>query len=289
MLRATIGRRSLTNRDSADYSIQNGNGKLQDSSSIITFSCVTDIRQQHGSQIHLTEAIKVEHDSKYQAGEPVEPNHVLDGIIISPDTYRENRIPPGQSRTRKWPVLQWGPIPEIAAEEWTFEVTGLVERPLSFTWSQYRALPRVRVFSDFHCVTKWSRLGNVWEGVAVSELVARAGIKPEAKYVIAMGNDDGWTTNMPLADFLQSDVLLADTHDGEPINFEHGGPVRLVVPRLYAWKSAKWCRSLTFLDHDKPGLWEQQGYHNHGDPWLEERFGSDQLPPGWNEEEALAI
>ena len=138
-------------------------------------------------------------------------------------------------------------------------------------------------------MTRWSRLGNLWEGVAVQELVKLVGVKSEAKFVIASGNDDGWTTNMPLADFLQEDVLLADTHDGMPINFEHGGPVRLVVPRLYAWKSAKWCRALTFLDHDAPGLWEQQGYHNHGDPWLEERFGSETLPPGWNEEENLMI
>ncbi len=289
MLHATIGRISPTHRDSTEYSFRKGNGKLQDSLRIIPFSVVTDIRQQPCSQIHFAEAIKLDHDPKYQAGEPVEPSDVLAEVIISPDTYRENRIPPGQSRTRKWPVLQWGPIPEISVEQWTFDVNGLVERPLTFTWNQYRALPRVKVFSDFHCVTRWSRLGNMWEGVAVSELVARAGIKPEAKFVIAMGNDDGWTTNMPLADFLQSDVLLADMHDGDPINIEHGGPVRLVVPQLYAWKSAKWCRSLTFLDHDQPGLWEQQGYHNHGDPWLEERFGSDQLPPGWNEDEAVAI
>lgn len=231
----------------------------------------------------------LEQDPKYQTGEPAQPHGVPEGVIISPDTYRENRIPPGQSRTRKWPVLQWGAIPEIRPEHWTFEVTGLVEKPLSFNWDEYRALPRVKVFSDFHCVTRWSRLGNVWEGVSVWELVKRAGVKPEVKFVIALGNDDGWTTNMPLADFLQSDVLLADTHDGMPINFEHGGPVRLVVPQLYAWKSAKWCRALTFLDHDKPGLWEQQGYHNHGDPWTEERFGSDNLPPGWNDDENVSI
>lgn len=223
-------------------------------------------------------------DSKYQTGDPDIPANIPDGVIISPDTHRSNRIPPGQSRTRKWPVLQWGPIPEISTDEWRFEVRGLVERPLSFSWDEYRALPRVKVFSDFHCVTQWSRLGNIWEGVAVRELVERAGVKPEARYVIAQGYDDGWTTNMPLADFLQPDVLLADTHDGEPISVDHGGPVRLVVPLLYAWKSAKWCQSLTFLDHDEPGLWEQQGYHNHGDPWTEERFGSEELPPGWGVE-----
>lgn len=227
----------------------------------------------------------LESDPKYQAGEPAIPSTVSEGIIISPDTHRSNRIPPGQSRTRKWPVLQWGPIPEISTDEWHFEVTGLVERPLSFTWDEFKALPRVKVFSDFHCVTRWSRLGNVWEGVSVTELIRLAGVKAEAKFVIALGYDGGWTTNMPFADFAQPDVLLADIHDGQPIDAQHGGPVRLIVPRLYAWKSAKWCRSLTFLDHDEPGLWEQQGYHNHGDPWTEERFGSDVLPPGWREEE----
>ena len=223
-------------------------------------------------------------DPKYQTGDPIVPSAMSDEIIISPDTHRENRIPPGQSRTRKWPVLQWGPIPEISTDQWRFEVNGLVENPLSFDWAGFRALPRVKVFSDFHCVTRWSRLGNIWEGVSVRHLMDLAKVKPEARYVIALGDDDGWTTNMPLADFQEPDVLLADTHDGEPISADHGGPVRLVVPRLYAWKSAKWCIGLTFLDHDQPGLWEQQGYQNHGDPWTEERFGSDQLPPGWSEE-----
>lgn len=223
-------------------------------------------------------------DPKYQTGDPLVPTSMPEGIIISPDTHRDNRIPPGQSRTRKWPVLQWGPIPEIATDQWHFEVTGLVEHPISFNWDEFRALPRVKVFSDFHCVTRWSRLGNIWEGVSVLHLMELAKVKPQAKYVIALGDDDGWTTNMPLADFAQSDVLLADTHDGERISTDHGGPVRLVVPRLYAWKSAKWCKGLKFLEHDQPGLWEEQGYHNHGDPWTEERFNSDQLPPGWTEE-----
>ena len=222
-------------------------------------------------------------DPKYQSGDPLEPSVVSSDVIVSPDTHRSERIPPGQSRTRKWPVLQWGPIPEISKDEWRFEVKGLVEQPLSFSWEDYRALPRVKVFSDFHCVTRWSRLGNIWVGVSVQELMTRAGVKPEAKFVIALGYDGGWTTNMPLADFSQPDVLLADIHDGEPISVDHGGPVRLVVPQLYAWKSAKWCQALTFLDHDEPGLWEQQGYHNHGDPWTEERFGSDVIPPGWTD------
>jgi DMSO/TMAO reductase YedYZ molybdopterin-dependent catalytic subunit len=214
----------------------------------------------------------LEDPDKYQPGDPLRPDSVPPGVIVSPDTHRANRIPPGQSRTRKWPVLQYGHIPEVPTSEWTLTVAGLVERPLHFTWDEFQKLPRVQVFGDFHCVTRWSRLGNLWEGVSIQTLMDLAGVKPTAKFVIAGGYDDGWTTNMPLADFAQPDVLVCDRHDGEPLSFDHGGPVRLMVPRLYAWKSAKWLKTLTFLDHDEPGLWEQGGYHNHGDPWTEERM-----------------
>jgi len=210
----------------------------------------------------------MEEPEKYQSGEPPTPESVAAGVIISPDTRRANRIPPGQSRTRKWPVLQYGGIPQIPTDRWQLEVNGLVERPLRFTWEEFQQLPRVQVFGDFHCVTRWSRLGNLWEGVAVKTLMDLAGVQSAAKFVIATGYDDGWTTNMPLADFAQEDVLVVDKHDGQPLSFDHGGPVRLMVPRLYAWKSAKWLKALTFLDHDEPGLWEQAGYHNHGDPWV---------------------
>jgi len=208
---------------------------------------------------------------KYQDGEPPRPDDMPAGVIVSPDTRRDNRIPPGQSRTRKWPVLQYGRIPEISTDRWRLEVKGLVDQPLRFTWDEFRALPRVQVFSDFHCVTRWSRLGNVWEGVSVQTVLELARVQPQAQYLIATGYDDGWTTNMPLADFHQEDVLIADTHDGAPLSFDHGGPVRLIVPQLYAWKSAKWLKGLTLLDHDEPGLWEQAGYHNHGDPWVQNR------------------
>lgn len=208
---------------------------------------------------------------KYQEGEPISPSDVADDIIVSPDTHRDNRIPPGQTRTRKWPVLQFGQVVEVPHETWRLDVGGLVNSPLSLNWEEFQALPRVKVFSDFHCVTTWSRLGNLWEGVSVRELMDRAGIQPEAKFVVAGGYDGNWTTNLPLADFLSEDALFADTHDGEPISADHGGPVRLVVPRLYAWKSAKWLKSIELLSEDKPGLWEQLGYHNHGDPWTEER------------------
>lgn len=221
-------------------------------------------------------------DPKYQPGNPAVPADVPEGIIISPDTYRADRIPAGQSRTRKWPVLHYGYVPDIDLARWRFEVKGLVNAPLRFTWEEFQALPRVKVFSDFHCVTRWSRLGNIWEGVSVRELLQRAGVKPEAKYVIAEGYDSGWTTNLPLADFDVEDALLADTHDGLPIDADHGGPLRLVVPRLYAWKSAKWIRGIELIERDRAGYWEQAGYHMHGDPWVQndsnpdgERFRDD--------------
>lgn len=212
-------------------------------------------------------------DPKYQSSDPPPTPDEGRGMIISSDTHREKRIPPGQSRTRKWPVLHYGSVPSVDLTTWRLEIDGLVERPLQFTWEEYQALPRIKVFSDFHCVTRWSRLGNLWEGVSIHEIVKRAGVQPAAKYVVATGYDCGWTTNLPLHDFMQPDVLLADTHDGDPINADHGGPVRLMVPLLYAWKSAKWLKKLTFAAEDRPGYWERAGYHNHGDPWTEERYG----------------
>ena len=195
-------------------------------------------------------------------------------MIISPDTNRKNRIPPGQSQTRKWPVLDaFGP-PQIDLDAWRFRVSGLVNTPVEWTWAEIHELPRVEVFSDFHCVTRWSRLDNTWEGTATRTLVEKAGgLKPEANFVLAYGYDGGWTTNVPVEDFLAGDALLAFKHDGEPISIEHGGPARLIIPRLYAWKSAKWCAGVEFMAQDKAGFWERNGYHMHGDPWREERFG----------------
>ncbi|MCA9067412.1 MAG: molybdopterin-dependent oxidoreductase, partial [Planctomycetaceae bacterium] len=164
--------------------------------------------------------------------------------MISPDTHRENRIPPGQARTKKWPVLHASDVPDVTREKWKLEIGGLVDHPLSFTWDEFQQLPRVKVFSDFHCVTTWSRLGNLWEGVSVQEIMNRAGVQSAAKFVVITGYDWGWTTNLPLADFLVEDALFVDLHDGEPLDADHGGPVRLVVPRLYAWKSAKWVRAV---------------------------------------------
>lgn len=214
-------------------------------------------------------------DPKYQPGSPPSPDDVPPETIVSPDTRRERRIPPGQVRTRKWPVLHYGTVPRVSKEDWRLEITGLVERPLSFTWEEFRNLPRVRVFADFHCVTRWSRLGNVWEGVSTREIMERAGLQPEARFALPLGYDGGWTTNLPLMHFLAEDALFADTHDGAPLDPDHGGPVRLIVPQLYAWKSAKWVRGVELSAADQPGYWEQGGYHDRGDPWTEERFRDD--------------
>ena len=196
-----------------------------------------------------------------------------DDVIISPDKRRENRIPPRQSRTLKWPVLDASGAPSIDLEKWRFSIAGLVEKPISWTWSEFQALPKVKVWADFHCVTRWSRLGNLWEGVAAKTLIDQAGgLRPEAKFALVRGHDNGWTTNVPVEYLLAVDALVALTHDGEPLSIEHGGPARLIVPRLYAWKSAKWVAGIEFRETDEAGFWEENGYHMRGDPWKEERF-----------------
>jgi DMSO/TMAO reductase YedYZ molybdopterin-dependent catalytic subunit len=213
-----------------------------------------------------------QHSQKYAHGEPPSPKDVGPGVIVSPDTLRDYRVPPMQHDTRLWPVLHYCGVPMIDMSRWRLEVFGLVERAVSFTWEEFQALPRSKVFADFHCVTRWSRLGNLWEGVSVHEVLKRAGgAKAEAQFVVAHGCDEGYTTNLLLSDFLGADVLLTDRHDGEPLTAEHGAPLRLIVPRLYAWKSAKWLRGIELIAADRPGTWEEAGYHNHGDPWKEER------------------
>ena len=212
--------------------------------------------------------------SKLQGKQIPSPDNHGEDVIISPDTRRENRIPPRQSRTLKWPVLDASGAPSIDLTTWRFSIEGLVARPISWNWAEFQALPRVKVFADFHCVTRWSRLGNLWEGMSVRELVDRAGgVPPNARFVRVYGYDHGWTTNLPVEHFLAEDALVALTHDGEPLSTEHGGPARLIVPKLYAWKSAKWAAGIEFREADKAGFWEENGYHMRGDPWQEERFG----------------
>lgn len=184
------------------------------------------------------------------------------------------RLPPGQSLTQKWPVLTYEQDADISVFDPTsyqFRIWGAVEQPLELSWEQLQSLPRVRLTADFHCVTTWSRFDNAWEGVAIKELLALAKPKPEAKYVMAHAWS-GYTTNMPLADLDDDDTLVAFKHDGAEIEREHGGPVRLIVPKLYAYKSAKWLSGLEFMERDRPGFWELNGYHNHANPWKEERF-----------------
>ena len=223
-------------------------------------------------------------DPKYQAADEPVPDVVPADVIVSEDTRRTERLPAGQHRTRKWPVLHATIVPTIPLAQWRLEIGGLVKNPLAFSLEEFRLLPRVKVFADFHCVTTWSRLGNLWEGVSLSWLLNQAGVLENAKFAVVGGYDNGWTTNLPLNDFLQPDCLLADLHDNEPISVEHGGPVRGLVPQLYAWKSAKWISAIELIDEDRAGYWEEGGYHMHGDPWTEERFRSDQVPPGYSDD-----
>jgi DMSO/TMAO reductase YedYZ molybdopterin-dependent catalytic subunit len=192
------------------------------------------------------------------------------GKPLLPDDIR-HRVPPGQYLTTKFPVLSYGPTPRFDPATWDFRVFGLVEEELRFTYEEFRALPQSKQVSDFHCVTSWSRLDNLWEGVSVTELMKRVRLKPEARFVLAHC-DGGYTTNLPLNEFLDDDVILAHRHDGRDLEPDHGWPLRLVVPKLYAWKSAKWLRALQFTDVDCRGFWEVRGYHNHADPWKEERY-----------------
>ncbi|MBZ5579063.1 MAG: sulfite oxidase-like oxidoreductase [Acidobacteriia bacterium] len=202
------------------------------------------------------------------------PEGLPSDVVVSPDTLRSQRVPPGQSRTKKWPVLDASGPPPVDLDTWRFRVEGREGQAIAWNWKEFGQLPRIRVFADFHCVTRWSRLGNLWEGVSTRELIARAGgAPPDARFVLVAGYDRGWTTNLPLEDFLAEDALIALLHDGEPITPEHGGPARLIVPRLYAWKSAKWVSGVQLLDQDRPGFWEANGYHMRGDPWTEERYG----------------
>ena len=184
----------------------------------------------------------------------------------------EERLPPGQVLTTKWPVLHYGNVPKVDTRAWTFDVTGLVERPFTLGYDELLSLPRKSVQCDMHCVTRWSRLDNTFEGVAVQSLFERAGVKPEARYCLVSA-EQGFTTNLPLADLDRPDNLIALTWGGEWLAPEHGWPARLLVPHLYLWKSAKWVRGFTLLDADVPGFWEQNGYHMQGDPWKEERYG----------------
>lgn len=181
------------------------------------------------------------------------------------------RLPPGQKLTDGWPVLHYGGVPAIDLATWKFSVVGLVEDEAHFTWDEFTALPQTTLRSDIHCVTHWSKFDNDWTGVTFTDLAERLKVKPEAKHVM-LHSYGGYTTNISLAELMDDGVLFAYQHNGQPLEKEHGWPLRLVVPKLYFWKSAKWVRGMVFMDDEKPGFWEMYGYHIHGDPWREERY-----------------
>jgi DMSO/TMAO reductase YedYZ molybdopterin-dependent catalytic subunit len=183
----------------------------------------------------------------------------------------KQRIPPNQRETSSFPVLHFGGVPRVDAKTWDFIVEGLVQNPLKLTWEEFLKLPKTISISDFHCVTGWSRLNNKWEGVLFKAICDLAKPLKEAKYVTIVA-EEGYTTSLPFEDLLDLDVLLAYRFDGKPLSLEHGGPLRLVVPKKYAYKSAKWVRKLRFTKEQELGFWETRGYSNTADPWKEERY-----------------
>jgi len=187
---------------------------------------------------------------------------------------QKSRVPPGQYVTQKWPVLHYGSVPSVDLATWDFRVWGEVEEPFTFSWEEFRQMPRKTIHRDIHCVTRWTRLDMDFEGVPIQHILERARPKPSARFVVEHA-EQGYTTNLPLDLLDDDDVLLADVADGEPLSPEHGYPLRLVVPKRYFWKSAKWIRGLQFRADDQLGFWERYGYHNEADPWQEQRFTDD--------------
>jgi DMSO/TMAO reductase YedYZ molybdopterin-dependent catalytic subunit len=209
-------------------------------------------------------------------------NVQFDGLspIGTGDANRDGmpKLPVGQHEVRNWPVLDLGDVPEVPLEEWRLEVAGLVSNPLTLSWSDFLALPQVDDVSDFHCVTTWSRFDNRWRGVRVSTLAELAVPDDSVTHVLCTGYDHmpgtqiPYTTNLPLARAVEDDVLLVHTWQGEPLPREHGGPVRMITPKLYAWKGTKWIRRIEFLDRDRKGFWEVRGYSNTAEPWFNDRY-----------------
>jgi DMSO/TMAO reductase YedYZ molybdopterin-dependent catalytic subunit len=185
---------------------------------------------------------------------------------------RSGRVPPGQYLTEDFPVLSAGPTPRTRLEQWSFTLDGNVEQAKRWSWDEFQALPHETITTDIHCVTRWSKLDTVWEGISVDTLLEQ--VEWDAEYVVAWC-DGGYTTNLPVDDVTGGKAWIAFGYDGRPLDPEHGGPARLLVPHLYFWKSAKWVRGLRLADADEPGFWESLGYHNHGDPWQEQRYWGD--------------
>ena len=187
------------------------------------------------------------------------------------DPAVKDRLPPGQYLTEKFPVLHYGSVPRVDLTTWDFRVWGEVDNPFTLTWSGFKELPRKTLTTDIHCVTRWSKLDTTWEGVPIQAILELAQVRPTAQFVIEHA-EQGYTTNVPLSVLDDDDVILADTYDGQPLEPEHGYPLRLVLPKRYFWKSAKWIRGLEFTAQDRLGFWERYGYNNNADFWKEERF-----------------
>lgn len=191
--------------------------------------------------------------------------------FVARATAATGRLPPGQTLTSGFPVLDLGVKPEISLDRWTLTLGGLVEKPVVLNWAQFNALPQVEDVSDFHCVTSWSKFDCRWGGVAFTTLFELVQPKPDARHVY-FTSYDGYSTNVPLEKCLDEDVLVAVRFEGQPLTREHGGPARVIIPKLYAWKGAKFVQGVTLLEHDKLGFWEVRGYSNSADPWKEERY-----------------
>ena len=209
-------------------------------------------------------------------------NVTVDGLAPlgsgGPNRHGLPKLPVGQHEVRNWPVLDLGDVPEVSLEDWRLELGGLVENPVTLTWDQFQALPQVDDVSDFHCVTTWSRYDNHWKGVRFRTLAELAVPKEDAQFVLCTGYDHmpgtkiPYTTNLPLARAVDDDVLLVHTWEGQPLPVEHGGPVRMITPKLYAWKGTKWIRKIEFLPRDQRGFWEVRGYSNTAEPWFNDRY-----------------
>jgi len=199
-----------------------------------------------------------------------------EGRFLTGKTARpgEQRLPPGQHLTLDWPTLDLGLTPEISHARWHLDVYGAVENPVFWSFAEFSARAQTPVISDIHCVTTWSRYDNQWVGLPTRNLLDACQPRENARFVV-LHSYDGYTTNLALEDFAAEDALLAHSWSGKPLTSDHGGPVRLVVPHLYFWKSAKWLQAIEFLENDAPGYWEVRGYHSRGDPWAEQRYSGD--------------
>ena len=198
------------------------------------------------------------------------------GKVLHPGAVAENqvvreKVPPGQHIPRGWPRLDLGFVPTVDETSWTLSVKGLVDKPTTFNWAEFQKLPQSKQVADMHCVTTWSVLDSEFKGVKFTDLAAIVGVKPEAKFVY-FSSFDGYSTNLDLECCMDDDVMIMHSWNGKPLSPEHGGPVRMLVPKRYLWKSAKWVKDIIFMENDRLGYWELRGYHNRADPWLEERF-----------------